>query len=42
MMDPIQVLAILISVGLLATVLELVRRKKLTEEYSFVWIVWIV
>jgi hypothetical protein len=39
MMDPIQLIAILVSVGLLATVLELVRRQKLTEEYSFVWIV---
>jgi len=34
----IQILAIAVSVALLGVVLELVRRKKLTEEYSFVWI----
>ena len=37
-MDRIQVVAVAISVALLLGVLELVRRKKLTEEYSFVWI----
>jgi hypothetical protein len=37
-MDRLQVLAVSISVVLLLGVLELVRRKKLTEEYSFVWI----
>jgi len=37
-MDRIQVVAVAISVALLVGVLELVRRKKLTEEYSFVWI----
>jgi hypothetical protein len=37
-MDLIQVLAVAISVALFVGVLELVRRKKLTEEYSFVWI----
>jgi hypothetical protein len=37
-MDRVQVVAVAISVALLVGVLELVRRKKLTEEYSFVWI----
>jgi hypothetical protein len=37
-MDRIQIIAVAISVALLLGVLELVRRKKLTEEYSFVWI----
>ena len=37
-MDRLQVVAVAISVALLLAVLELVRRKKLTEEYSFVWI----
>lgn len=37
-MDRIQVVAVGISVALLVGVLELVRRKKLTEEYSFIWI----
>jgi hypothetical protein len=37
-MDRIQIVAVAISVTLLLGVLELVRRKKLTEEYSFVWI----
>jgi hypothetical protein len=37
-MDRIQIVAVAISLGLLVGVLELVRRKKLTEEYSFVWI----
>jgi len=36
--DRIQVLALIVSVALLATVLELVRRRKLLEEYSFGWI----
>ena len=34
-----QIIAIVTSILLLALVIELVRRKKLTEEYSFVWIV---
>jgi hypothetical protein len=38
MMDTVQFSAIVVSVLLLAYVLDLVRRKKLTEEYSFVWI----
>ena len=37
-MDRLQVAAVAISIALLIGVLELVRRKKLTEEYSFVWI----
>jgi hypothetical protein len=38
MIDPLQVAAILVSLLLLGVVVELVRRKKLTEEYSFIWI----
>ena len=38
MIDTVQITALVVSVLLLAVVLELVRRKKLTEEYSFVWI----
>ena len=38
-MDSIQLLAVFISCGLLLVVLDLVRRQKLNEEYSFVWIV---
>lgn len=37
--DRIQIVALTVSVVLLLLVLELVRRRKLTEEYSFVWIV---
>ena len=36
--DSIEIIALLVSVALLATVLELVRRRKLLEEYSFGWI----
>lgn len=39
MTDLVQILAVGVSILLLLLVLELVRRKKLTEEYSFVWIV---
>lgn len=39
MIDAVQFSALIVSVLLLAIVLDLVRRKKLTEEYSFVWIV---
>jgi hypothetical protein len=39
MTDTIQIIAVITSVLLLLLVLDLVRRKKLTEEYSFVWIV---
>ncbi len=38
MPDRIQIAGVAISVLLLLVVLELVRRRKLTEEYSFVWI----
>ncbi len=37
-MDRVQIVALMVSVLLLAVVLELVRRRKLTEEYSFLWI----
>jgi hypothetical protein len=36
--DRIQIVALAVSAALLLTVLELVRRRKLTEEYSFLWI----
>jgi hypothetical protein len=36
--ERIQVVAIVVSAGLLATVVELVRRRKLVEEYSLIWI----
>ena len=38
MTSTVQVVAIAVSAALLAVVIELVRRRKLTEEYSFVWI----
>jgi hypothetical protein len=37
--EPVQIIALATSLGLLGLVLELVRRKKLSEEYSFIWIV---
>jgi hypothetical protein len=37
--DRVQVVALTVSLLLLVGVLELVRRRKLTEEYSFLWIV---
>jgi NO-binding membrane sensor protein with MHYT domain len=37
--DRVQVVAIVVSVVLLMVVLELVRRRKLVEEYSLLWIV---
>ena len=40
MTDRIQIVALAVSVLLLLVVLELVRRRKLTEEYSFLWIVF--
>ena len=39
MTDRIQLVALAVSVSLMIAVLELVRRRKLTEEYSFLWIV---
>ena len=38
MSNVIQLVAIITSVLLLGVVLELVRRRKLTEEYSFIWL----
>jgi hypothetical protein len=38
--DRIHVVGLVVSILLLLIVLELVRRRKLTEEYSFVWIVF--
>lgn len=38
MSDRIQLVALGVSLSLLVVVLELVRRRKLTEEYSFLWI----
>ena len=39
MTDLVQVISVAVSAGLLAIVVELVRRRNLTEEYSFIWIV---
>ncbi len=39
MTDRVQLVAIAVSVLLLCTVIELVRRRRLIEEYSIVWIV---
>lgn len=39
MTDLVQVVSVVFSALLLALVLELVRRRKLTEEYSLIWIV---
>lgn len=38
MIERVQVVAIIVSAILLLTVVELVRRRKLVEEYSLVWI----
>ncbi len=38
MTDVVQLVSIGISAALLITVVELVRRAQLTEEYSFIWI----
>ena len=40
MIDRVQIVALVVSVLLLGTVLELVRRRKMIEEYSFLWIVF--
>jgi hypothetical protein len=37
--DRLQVLAVVVSVSFLLAVLELVRRRRLVEEYAFIWIV---
>ena len=39
MTDPVQLVSIGVSALLLVVVVELVRRRQLTEEYSFIWIV---
>lgn len=38
MLDPVQILAIVVSALLLMLVLELVRRRLLGEEYALIWI----
>lgn len=38
MTDAVQVVSVAVSAGLLATVIELVRRRTLREEYSLIWI----
>ena len=40
MTDAVQIVAIVVSAALLLFVLDLVRRRKLTEEYSFIWILF--
>jgi hypothetical protein len=37
--DIVQLVSIVVSGALLVTIIELVRRGRLTEEYSFIWIV---
>lgn len=39
MTDVVQPVSIAVSAGLLVAVVELVRRRALTEEYSFIWII---
>jgi len=39
MLSPVQAVSILVSASLLLAVIGLVRRRRLTEEYSFLWIV---
>jgi hypothetical protein len=39
MTDPVQLVSIVVSAVLLAAIVELVRRGRLTEEYSFIWMV---
>jgi hypothetical protein len=39
MTDPVQLVSIVVSAVLLASIVELVRRGRLTEEYSLIWIV---
>ena len=38
MTDRVQIVALIASVGLLLVVLELVRRRRLVEEYSLLWV----
>lgn len=39
MSDLVQVVSVAVSGGLLLLVIELVRRRRLTEEYAFIWLV---
>ncbi len=39
MADRLQILAVMTSVAFLAAVLELIRRRKLAEEYAALWLV---
>ena len=38
MADRLQVIAVVVSLAFLAVVLELIRRRKLAEEYSVLWL----
>ena len=38
MTNLVQILAVAVSAGFLVVVLELVRRRRLTEEHSFLWL----
>ena len=39
MTDVVQLVSIVVSASLLVTIVELVRRRRLSEEYSLIWIV---
>lgn len=39
MTDVVQIVSIVVSASLLVTIIELVRRRRLSEEYSLIWIV---
>ena len=39
MTDVVQLVSIVVSASLLVTIIELVRRRRLSEEYSLIWIV---
>jgi hypothetical protein len=39
MTDLVQLVSVAVSGALLVTIIELVRRRRLTEDYSFIWIV---
>jgi hypothetical protein len=39
MTDLVQLVSVGVSAALLVTIIELVRRRRLTEDYSFIWIV---
>jgi hypothetical protein len=41
-MDVVQLVGVAVSAVLLVVVLELVRRRRLSEEYSFFWIVGVI